>query len=108
MVTVEEVQKLYNQILIDNDTAKNKLSVLDNLEQDILHYIEYENYSAAQGSQLIKKLREERKERRNIKYRCQELQCLVDRLSRANLNDISLKSSNYLRPSLEDILNKNI
>jgi len=78
------------------------------LEQQILHYIELSSYNAAQGSQLIKKLKEVRKARRENKVKLQELKCLVDRLEKAKINEINLKQSNVYAIKLNDILSAKV
>ena len=108
MVTVKEVQELYKRLKRDYEEAKVRESEIDILQQNILHYIEIENYNAAQGSQLIKKLKEVRKARRVIKAQCNELQLLVCRLNNAKLDDIKISNSCGYALSLEAILNKEI
>ena len=78
------------------------------MEQQILHYIELSSYNAAQGSQLIKKLKEVRKARRENKVKLQELKCLVDRLEKAKINEINLKQSNVYAIKLNDILSAKV
>ena len=108
MVHIKDVTDLYNQLLSDYNTEQKKNSEINRLEQEILHYIELESFNAAQGSQLMKKLKEVRKARRESKYKLQELQCLVHRLEKAKLNEISLKAPDFYSVKLDDILNTTI
>ena len=108
MVTLTEVQTLYDRLKTDYKDAKAKESAIDILQQNILHYIEIENYNAAQGSQLIKKLKEVRKARRIIKAQCNELQVLVSRLDKAKINGIKINNNCGYALPIEDILNKEI
>lgn len=64
----------------------------DLAEQDILHYIEFEKYDAATGSRLLKKLKEVRISRREIKDEYEELQSILHKINNAGL-------SNYKRPN---------
>ena len=108
MVTVKEVQLLYKRLKEDYKEAKARESEIDILQQNILHYIEIENYNAAQGSQLVKKLKEVRKARRAIKAQCSELQALVMRLDNAKLDEIKPSNNCGYALSLDEILNKEI
>lgn len=106
MVHIKDVTDLYNQLLSDYNTEQQKNSEINRLEQEILHYVEMESFNAAQGSQLMKKLKEVRRARRENKYKLQELKCLVDRLEKAKLNEINLKAPDIYSVKLDTILNK--
>jgi len=88
--------------------ARSNESKIDILQQNILHYIELEDYNAAQGSQLVKKLKEVRKARRVIKEQVKELSALVDKLNNAGIKTINIRPCCEYALPLEEILNKEI
>lgn len=67
----------------------------DMQEQDILHYIEFEKYDAATGSRLLKKLKEIRIGRRDIKNEYEDLQSILRRLDNAGLKGYHRKQKRY-------------
>ena len=108
MTSVKEVKELYQRLLRDREEMREKESQIDILQQNILHYIELENYSASEGSQLVKKLKEVRKARRKIKHEASELDCLYDRLKSAGIQDIAVTHNTGYALSLKEILEKKI
>ena len=70
MNIVEEIKEIVNKLnKIDNyNTAlPQKLSVLDEKEQDLLHYIENNKIGTFASYRIIKELKKNRTERRKIK-----------------------------------------
>lgn len=70
-MSVEDILKLILKFFQETDKRleelKNKLSVWDIKQQEILHYIENHNLNAAESCKLIKLLKNIRSERRIIK-----------------------------------------
>ncbi len=70
-MSVEDILKLVLKFFQETDKRleelKNKLSVWDIKQQEILHYIENHNLNAAESCKLIKLLKNIRSERRIIK-----------------------------------------
>jgi hypothetical protein len=66
-----------NEIEIEAENLSKELSKYDLMEQDVLHMIESENFNAAEGYCLAKKLQDIRINRRNIKNEVQPIQTLV-------------------------------
>lgn len=97
---VLQMRRRYNDL-------KGKTSNYDLAEQDILHYIEFEKYDAPTGSKLLKKLKEVRIARREIKDEYEELQSILHRIRNAGLNNYKRPNKNYTyrTVTLENILN---
>ena len=83
-----ELKKRFNEL----DAIKGQY---DMQEQDILHYIEFEKYDAVTGSKLLKKLKEIRIGRRNIKNEYEDLQSILCRLDNAGLKGYKRKQKDY-------------
>ena len=64
---VNSLNLLFSELQSKADSLPNKLSYYDAQQQDLLHYVENSKLSASQMSQLIKKLREVRECRREVK-----------------------------------------
>ena len=70
MNIVEEIKEIVSKLnKIDNynTTLPQKLSVLDEKEQDLLHYIENNKIGTFASYRIIKELKQNRLERRKIK-----------------------------------------
>lgn len=100
------VNDFLNLILLarlERDKYIQELSAIDLEEQDILHYIEFNNFNAAQGYKLSKILKATREKRRAIKNKIAEYQKIV-----ANSEDIDLdklfenKPKSYTNKILKD------
>jgi len=97
---INDLRKRYNEL----DGFKSKY---DLAEQDILHYIEFERYDAVTGSKLLKKLKEIRIQRREIKTEYEELQSILGKVRNAGLNNYKRpqKTYTYRTVTLEIVLN---
>jgi hypothetical protein len=97
---INGLRKQYNDL-------NNKKSNYDLAEQDILHYIEFEKYDAPTGSKLLKKLKEIRLARREIKDEYEELQSILHKIKNAGLNNYKRPQKNYTYRTItiESILN---
>ena len=89
-----------NQYEEQGEELSSKLSELDIKTQDILHYIENENFNASQGCILAKKIKELRIERRIIKNKLQLLN-----LFRTNSN--KLVEKNNRKMLISELANSN-
>jgi hypothetical protein len=96
---INGLRKRYNEL----DGFKSKY---DLAEQDILHYIEFEKYDAATGARLLKKLKEIRIQRREIKSEYEELQSILHKIKNAGLNNYKRpqKTYSYRTVTLESVL----
>ena len=107
MVGITDTKRFYSSVTHDYEDARNRLSNIDKLESDILHYVELGNYNAAQGSQLIKKLKEVRQIRRGYKKDFEEITLVYERLNKANIPSLKYSPAKcVVRPDqLNSILN---
>lgn len=64
---INDLSNTIQTLLSEKDNLVNSLSEVNGKEQDILHYIEFNKFNAAEGYKLSKKLQDIRKERRIIK-----------------------------------------
>lgn len=64
---INDLSNTIQTLLSEKDNLVNSLSEVDGKEQDVLHYIEFNKFNAAEGYKLSKKLQDIRKERRIIK-----------------------------------------
>lgn len=106
MDVVNELNSFERKIEQRYNELHKKKSKYDLEEQDILHFIEFEKYDAVVGSKLLKKLKETRKYRREIKDEYESLQSILKRLNNAGLCDYKRpkKSYTYRTVTLESIL----
>ncbi len=72
-------------IQLEHDRCISALSKMDLIEQDLLHFIEFETCDAATGYCIFAKLKEVRQRRREIKDNMELLQIICDRLQQAGL-----------------------
>lgn len=90
-MTMNELVNSLNLLLAElqskSDSLPSKMSYYDAQQQDLLHYVENSKLSASQMSQLIKKLREIRECRREVK---DEYAALCHILSKIPANQIQL------------------
>lgn len=95
-----KLRQRYNEL-------NNIRSEYDMIEQDILHFIEFEKYDAVAGAKLLKKLKETRISRRETKNEYEELQSILRRMKNAGLNNYKRpkKKYTYRTVTLERILN---
>lgn len=89
---INEVYAAFHKRFSELDTMKGEY---DMQEQDILHYIEFEKYDAATGSKLLKRLKEIRIGRREIKNEYEDLQSILRRLNNAGLKNYKRKQKKY-------------
>lgn len=96
---VSSLRKRYNEII-------GTQSKYDLAEQDILHFIEFEKCDAVTGSKLLKKLKEVRILRREIKNECEELQSILDKIDKSGLKNYTRphKTYTYRTVTLESVL----
>ena len=102
MDIVEEIKNIVvklNELEKYKEELPQKLSIQDSKEQDILHLIEYEKFTAFEAYRLLKELKKVRKERRIVKNDCELLQCFS-----ANKNKILNESNRQFL--LQDLYNK--
>ena len=102
MDIVEEIKNIVvklNELEKYKEELPQKLSIQDSKEQDILHLIEYEKFTAFEAYRLLKELKKVRKERRIVKNDCELLQCFS-----ANKNKIL--NENNRQFLLQDLYNK--
>ena len=64
---INDLSNTIQTLLSEKDNLVNSLSEVNGKEQDILHYIEFNKFNAAEGYKLSKRLQDIRKKRRIIK-----------------------------------------
>lgn len=106
MDCIKQINDLSSQLQSRYDQLNKLKSDYDLIEQDILHYIEFEKYDAIAGAKLLKKLKEIRIERRKIKTEYEDTQSILGRLKNAGLHNYSRpeKHYTYRTVSIERIL----
>lgn len=68
-----QIDQTYQSLKRAQQKLSSKISRYDLYQSDLLHYIENEKYDAAMGSQLLKKLKENRIARRKYKKEQEEV-----------------------------------
>jgi chromosome segregation ATPase len=71
---IKSISTTYTQAQEENNKLSQELSNKDRQIQDILHEIEFNNFSAFQGYQYAKKLKELGTDRRKVKNEMAQLQ----------------------------------
>lgn len=105
MNRVEEVKQYFKSIESEFDTARASLSSLDQQEQQILHYIEFGKYNAAQGSKLLKRLKEVRLQRRVPKKQIEELGVILSHMKKGGVLNMRYNpKTNFPQMRIEDVL----
>ncbi len=84
---VEQLNTIYSQIQKRFENIKKQLSNIDTQIQDILHFLEFSSFNAAEGYFLAKFMKELRLQRREIKNEFELLQSIMPTVEK-NLNDI--------------------
>jgi len=105
MIRINDAKSFYSKVSLECEEAKNKLSNVDKIESEILHYIEIGSYNAAQGSQLIKKLKEVRQVRRGYKAEYEEIRLIRDRLSKGDIDKLTYSPAKCVARPIGNILN---
>ena len=83
-----------------------QLSLYDNQEQDLLHFIENEKYDAVAMVKVAKQLKETRLARRAIKIELEQIQSMRDQLLQKNHEKFAEKSYVYKTDVLSDITHR--
>ena len=106
MTHIEELKEFENNLESRFNQLNQKKSEFDLAEQDILHYIEFERYDAVTGAKLLKKLKEVRIGRREIKNEFEELQSILTRFKTSGLHKLKRpeKSYTYRTITLQSVL----
>lgn len=112
-----ETVKLYcqlkdsvSQLLARQGYLDQQISDLDSYEQRILHFLEVGKMDAASGSKLIKKLKESRSVRRQIKIERSSTDAIIDKLRTGKIigYDLKIAKPKIKEESLECLLNYEI
>ena len=83
-----EIKIMYDNLLVRYQALKTEIGILDMKEQDILHFIENTQYDAVTGAKVLKLLKENRVNRRELKMEYQDLQSLLSRMESAGLDKV--------------------
>ena len=79
------------------DGLHKRLQELDKAQQDLLHFIENDNFNACEGYFYAKQIQEVRRERRQVKYEIETMKILVDTIQpRTNIKKIETASNRIL------------
>ncbi len=82
---IDQARSLYRNISDQCTELSNKVQMYNNQQNDLLHYIELENYNAATGSKLIKEMKQLRKERRIVKNKQIELLSILNAMEKSRV-----------------------
>lgn len=96
---INEIMKLFEEIESDKEILVNEQSKKDQEISDVLHILESLSFNAAEGYSFAKKLQKLRIERRNIKNKLQQNQCLdkiVNTYKQAGIQTLLLSTYNKL------------
>ena len=104
MTTIADVKRFCSQVDAEYVDAKTRYSHLNQIEQQILHYVEVVDYSGADGAKLMKKLKEVRRERRVAKREMEELAVIVNRMNDGKLTTMKYQPAKVHIMKLSDIL----
>ena len=97
---------LCQEVTDEFNRVEKELSKMDLAEQDILHFIENENFNASQGFMYAKKLQEIRRDRRLVKKESATLKNLKDNFINKNYAELKTVSGAILKQ--EELLQKRI
>lgn len=75
-----KIREIEAEIRKEMKTLSVVLGDIDGKVNDILHFIEFEKYSASEGARLLKQLKSLRQERRDVKDRHSELHSDLSRV----------------------------
>ena len=81
----------------------------NNKQQDLLHAIEFEKYSASQGARMLKTLKELRAERRAVDNELEEVKDLLQRFNNGKLLSYTPKTAKkytYRTDVVQEIIGK--
>lgn len=106
----EDLKSLILKLRQRKNQLNKEYQVLNDKQQDLLHAIEFERYSASQGAMILKRLKMLRTERRIVSNELEEVKSILERFDENNtINDSLLKSSKkytYRTDIISDILGK--
>lgn len=83
-----------------------ELSSVDQEQDDILHFLEFETYNAVTMMKVTKRLKEVRAKRREIKHEFNAVCAVHSRLGKSTLTDTTQKRYTYKTEVLRDISSK--
>lgn len=84
---ISTLRTCVRSIQSEYDRCSHALSRMDLVEQDLLHFVEFETCDAATGYCIFAKLKEVRQQRREIKDKLEVLRIVRDHLQQAGLFD---------------------
>lgn len=96
---INEIMKLFEEMESDKEILISEQSKKDQEISDVLHILETLHFNAAEGYNLAKKLQKLRIERRNIKNKLQQNQCLdkiINTYKQAGVQTLLLSTYNKL------------
>lgn len=93
--TIEQLEEIYQQLNLHYEYVKKQMSNIDLQMEDMLHYIEQNNFSASEGYLLAKNLKTIRQNRRQIKNEFELLQILFPLLKNDQFNVLKTKNNLY-------------
>ena len=91
---LNRITEVVNQADNEYKALAKQLSRLDLETQDVLHFIENENFNASQGFNLAKQLKEIRIKRRAVKQNLELLQVLLSNIDKPKLASVNKKLQN--------------
>ena len=96
---VEHINKRFAEL-------SKELSSVDQEQDDILHFLEFETYNAVTMMKVTKRLKEVRAKRREIKHEFNMVCAVHSRLGKSTLTGTTQKRYTYKTEVLRDISSK--
>lgn len=94
--TIKEITCLYERAKTEYKKLTQKLSDNDREANDILHFIEFQDFTLDDGYTAVMKLKKLRLARRKIKDELEPLQILIGMLDSQKLSDIQNRIDNKI------------
>lgn len=101
-VNVKEIVSYAKMLQSEYDKVKEEHSKLDMEITDVLHYIEFNNFSAVQGYKLAKMLKDMTKQRREVK----KVETQLDIILSNTISNVSKKSNKIANIEKEEYCNE--
>lgn len=105
----EQINNLELELRKRKKELTKKYEECNNKQQDLLHAIEFEKYSASQGAKMLKVLKELRAERRAVDNELEEVKELLQRFSNGKLLSYTPKTAKkytYRTDVVQEIIGK--
>lgn len=105
----EQINNLEAELRRRKKELTKEYEQYNNKQQDLLHAIEFEKYSASQGARMLKTLKELRAERRAVDNELEEVKDLLQRFNNGKLLSYTPKTAKkytYRTDVVQEIIGK--